>query len=81
MVLDSLLGNAVSGADNRNINDDGSSQKLSIEDIESMKYQGLPAFTIMESLIENSKTFASKTEYSQVMRHFLLYLVINKGFG
>lgn len=49
-----------SGTDNRNIVDDGSSQALTKDEIESM-----PKDCVIEQLVENSKTFASKTVYSQ----------------
>lgn len=54
-----------SGIDNRNIVDDGSSQKLSMEEIVSLRDEGLSSKAIVGTLIENSKTFHSKTEYSQ----------------
>lgn len=54
-----------SGTDNRNILDDGSSQKLSMEEIVSLRDEGRSSKEIVGTLIENSKTFHSKTEYSQ----------------
>ncbi|KAE8751423.1 hypothetical protein FOCC_FOCC001998 [Frankliniella occidentalis] len=54
-----------SGTDNRNIVDDGSSQKLSMEEIVSLRDEGLSSKEIVGTLIENSTTFQSKTEYSQ----------------
>lgn len=53
------------GADNRNITDDGSSQTLTSDDINEMRESGLSAQLILEKIIENSKTFKEKTEYSQ----------------
>ncbi|XP_066907262.1 tRNA (adenine(58)-N(1))-methyltransferase non-catalytic subunit TRM6 [Halyomorpha halys] len=53
------------GADNRNITDDGSSQSLTSNDINEMRESGLSAQVILEKIIENSKTFKEKTEYSQ----------------
>lgn len=53
------------GTDNRNICDDGSSQKLSMEEIVSLREEGRSSKEIVGTLIENSKTFHSKTEYSQ----------------
>lgn len=54
-----------SGKDNRNITDDGASQTLSKDDIVKLRDEDLSSTTIVEKLITNSKTFASKTEYSQ----------------
>ncbi|XP_034017821.1 tRNA (adenine(58)-N(1))-methyltransferase non-catalytic subunit TRM6 isoform X2 [Thalassophryne amazonica] len=53
------------GTDNRNIVDDGKSQKLTRDDIEMLKEQGLQGQEIIERLIENSTTFTNKTEYAQ----------------
>ncbi|XP_069788524.1 tRNA (adenine(58)-N(1))-methyltransferase non-catalytic subunit TRM6 [Narcine bancroftii] len=53
------------GVDNRNIIDDGKSQKLSRDDIEALKEQGLKGQVIVQRLIENSTTFRDKTEFSQ----------------
>lgn len=54
-----------SGQDNRFITDDGTSQKLSKEEILQLQEAGKSGKEIMGSLIENSTSFASKTEYSQ----------------
>lgn len=54
-----------SGLDNRNILDDGKSQKLTAADIEELKTDATSASDIVESLICNSNTFSSKTEYAQ----------------
>ncbi|XP_066998680.2 tRNA (adenine(58)-N(1))-methyltransferase non-catalytic subunit TRM6 isoform X2 [Anabrus simplex] len=54
------------GIDNRNISDDGNSQLLSTEDIVGMRDSGMAGHEIVGQLIENSKTFKNKTEYSQV---------------
>lgn len=55
----------VSGNDNRNILDDGRSQKLSAADIETLKSDSNKASDIVETLISNSNTFHNKTEFSQ----------------
>lgn len=55
----------VSGNDNRNIFDDGQSQKLSAADIETLKTDSNKASDIVETLISNSNTFHNKTEFSQ----------------
>uniref|UniRef100_A0A672HN38 tRNA (adenine(58)-N(1))-methyltransferase non-catalytic subunit TRM6 n=1 Tax=Salarias fasciatus TaxID=181472 RepID=A0A672HN38_SALFA len=53
------------GTDNRNIVDDGKSQKLTRDDIETLKEQGLKGQEIIQQLIENSSTFRDKTGYAQ----------------
>ncbi|XP_061560056.1 tRNA (adenine(58)-N(1))-methyltransferase non-catalytic subunit TRM6 isoform X1 [Phycodurus eques] len=53
------------GTDNRNIVDDGMSQKLTRDDIETLKEQGLKGQEIIQQLIDNSSTFRNKTEYAQ----------------
>ncbi|XP_053958454.1 tRNA (adenine(58)-N(1))-methyltransferase non-catalytic subunit TRM6 [Anastrepha ludens] len=59
------LGISASGADNRNIIDDGDSQALRPEDIEELREKHSDSTKIIEKIVENSKTFHSKTEYSQ----------------
>ncbi|KAL4706859.1 hypothetical protein ACJJTC_010093 [Scirpophaga incertulas] len=54
-----------SGIDNRNIIDDGMSQKLTTAEIEDLKVDSNKASDIVESLIVNSNTFHNKTEYAQ----------------
>ncbi|NP_001090141.1 tRNA methyltransferase 6 L homeolog [Xenopus laevis] len=53
------------GADNRNIVDDGKSQKLTRDDIEALKEKGIKGEAIVQQLIENSATFRDKTEFAQ----------------
>lgn len=53
------------GMDNRNIMDDGNSQNLSKDDITRLQEESVSSTDIVEKLIENSKTFNDKTEYSQ----------------
>ncbi|KAM4693554.1 tRNA (adenine(58)-N(1))-methyltransferase non-catalytic subunit TRM6 [Discoglossus pictus] len=53
------------GADNRNIVDDGKSQKLTRDDIEALKEKGIKGDEIVQQLIENSTTFRDKTEFAQ----------------
>ncbi|XP_026763922.2 tRNA (adenine(58)-N(1))-methyltransferase non-catalytic subunit TRM6 [Galleria mellonella] len=55
----------ISGNDNRNIVDDGRSQKLTASEIENLKVDAYRASDIVETLITNSSTFHNKTEYSQ----------------
>lgn len=54
-----------SGTDNRNIIDDGRSQKLSAAEIEDLKCDSNSASDIVGTLISNSNTFHNKTEFSQ----------------
>ncbi|XP_012866548.1 PREDICTED: tRNA (adenine(58)-N(1))-methyltransferase non-catalytic subunit TRM6 [Dipodomys ordii] len=53
------------GTDNRNIIDDGKSQKLTQDDIKALKDQGIKGEEIVQQLIENSTTFRDKTEFAQ----------------
>ncbi|MCJ8743728.1 hypothetical protein PDJAM_G00097570 [Pangasius djambal] len=53
------------GQDNRHIVDDGKSQKLTRDDIESLKEQGMKGQEIIQQLINNSTTFRDKTEFAQ----------------
>ncbi|XP_030747478.1 tRNA (adenine(58)-N(1))-methyltransferase non-catalytic subunit TRM6 [Sitophilus oryzae] len=63
------VGNAVnietSGMDNRNIVSDESAQTLTKDDIDELQNSELNSNAIVEKLINNSKTFNMKTEYSQ----------------
>ncbi|XP_034841233.1 tRNA (adenine(58)-N(1))-methyltransferase non-catalytic subunit TRM6 isoform X2 [Maniola hyperantus] len=59
------IGLKASGADNRNIYDDGQSQKLSATEISDLKSDSTRASDIVETLITNSNTFHNKTEFSQ----------------
>ncbi|KAK5638445.1 hypothetical protein RI129_012740 [Pyrocoelia pectoralis] len=54
-----------SGIDNRDIIDDGKSQTLSKSEIENLRDRALSSGDIVQKLVENSRTFNSKTEYSQ----------------
>ncbi|KZS11455.1 tRNA- -methyltransferase non-catalytic subunit TRM6 [Daphnia magna] len=54
-----------SGENNKEIWDDGRSQQLKKEDIEELRGQGLTGSEIVSQLVENSKTFQIKTEFSQ----------------
>uniref|UniRef100_A0A452H842 tRNA (adenine(58)-N(1))-methyltransferase non-catalytic subunit TRM6 n=1 Tax=Gopherus agassizii TaxID=38772 RepID=A0A452H842_9SAUR len=53
------------GTDNRNIVDDGKSQKLTHDDIKALKDKGIKGQEIVQQLIENSTTFRGKTEFAQ----------------
>ncbi|CAL4066429.1 unnamed protein product [Meganyctiphanes norvegica] len=54
-----------SGLDNRNLNDDGTSQKLSREEISSLISSATSGKEVVQTLTENSKTFKDKTKFSQ----------------
>ncbi|XP_015430521.1 PREDICTED: tRNA (adenine(58)-N(1))-methyltransferase non-catalytic subunit TRM6 [Dufourea novaeangliae] len=79
-----LLSTLPSGNDNRSIVDDGSSQKLSKEEILQLQEAGKSGKEIVGSLIENNKSFLDRTEYSQEKylkkkeRKYLRYLTILK---
>ncbi|XP_015521930.1 tRNA (adenine(58)-N(1))-methyltransferase non-catalytic subunit TRM6 [Neodiprion lecontei] len=73
-----------SGLDNRSIIDDGTSQQLSTEDIVGLREAGKSSKEIVGKLIENSKTFQNKTEYSQAKylkkkeKKYFEYITIRK---
>lgn len=73
---DEIIKDVTSGSDNREIFDDGSSQKLSTQEIINLRECGMSAHNIVSHLIENSKTFFNKTEYSQVVYLFSLNLLL-----
>lgn len=54
-----------SGEDNRDIVDDGKSQKLTADEIRELATDANRASDIVETLITNSNTFHNKTEYAQ----------------
>ncbi|XP_053665984.1 tRNA (adenine(58)-N(1))-methyltransferase non-catalytic subunit TRM6 [Anopheles marshallii] len=54
-----------SGNDNRNIIDDRQSQALSTEEILKLREECESSSEVIGKLVENSKSFATKTEYSQ----------------
>lgn len=54
-----------SGTDNRNLVSDHSAQLLSQDDLEKMRELGTSSSQILDHLVQNSKTFATKTEFSQ----------------
>ncbi|XP_049949213.1 tRNA (adenine(58)-N(1))-methyltransferase non-catalytic subunit TRM6 [Schistocerca serialis cubense] len=64
-LVEKLIKDVASGTDNRNIVGDNSSQKLSKEEIVSLRDSGMSGCDIVSQLLENSKTFQEKTEYSQ----------------
>lgn len=55
----------VTAGDNRNVVDDNSAQTMTSEDIGRMREQGATGHEIMQALMENSTTFAGKTEFSR----------------
>ncbi|CAH0384186.1 unnamed protein product [Bemisia tabaci] len=60
-----LIDKDVRGTDNRDIWDDGSSQLMSADEIFKLRDRGCSGQDIVGQLLENSKTFHCKTEYSQ----------------
>ncbi|SPP82344.1 tRNA (adenine(58)-N(1))-methyltransferase non-catalytic subunit TRM6 [Drosophila guanche] len=60
-----VLGISSSGADNRDICDNGEAQALNSSDIEQLREACNESSKIIEKLVENSKTFHTRTEYSQ----------------
>ncbi|XP_017799570.1 PREDICTED: tRNA (adenine(58)-N(1))-methyltransferase non-catalytic subunit TRM6 [Habropoda laboriosa] len=82
--LNDLLNELPSGCDNRSIIDDGTSQKLSKEEILQFQESGKSGKEIVGSLIENNKSFLDRTEYSQEKylkkkeQKYLRYLTICK---
>ncbi|KAK2587570.1 hypothetical protein KPH14_003698 [Odynerus spinipes] len=81
---DDLRNTVSSGVDNRCITDDGTSQKLSKEEILQLQESGKSGKEIIGTLIENSKSFSAKTEYSQEKyikkkeKKYFRYLIICK---
>eukprot|EP01132_Coremiostelium_polycephalum_P004008 gene4008-5011_t len=53
-------------ADNRNLTQNNTSQKLTQQEIIDMKEKGTDSNTIIKTLIENSSSFQTKTAYSQI---------------
>eukprot|EP00249_Psilotum_nudum_P017530 c26374_g1_i1 orf=214-1767(-) len=51
--------------DNRDLLDDNTAQKLTVEDIDQLRREGASGNEIVEALIANSTTFQSKTLFSQ----------------
>lgn len=60
-----LLKDVQSGESNQTIWDDGTSQQLKKDDIEVLREQGVTGSAIVSQLLENSKSFQIKTEFSQ----------------
>jgi len=53
------------GTDNRNLSDDGSSQSMTTEDIKELRRKGASGEEVVQTILSNSSTFASKTAFSQ----------------
>ncbi|KAK8387345.1 hypothetical protein O3P69_018132 [Scylla paramamosain] len=53
------------GVDNRDLQDDGRSQKLTPDEIITLKNKGLTGKEVIQVITENSSTFKDKTVYSQ----------------
>lgn len=54
------------GHSNREIFDNGQSQKLSHEEIERMKNQDISGGIVVKALCENNSSFAKKTDLSKL---------------
>jgi len=63
--FEALFMNGESGEDNRDLQNNESSQKLSKQEIVKMREDGVDGKEIVEKLIENSETFQNKTKFSQ----------------
>ncbi|EGD75407.1 hypothetical protein PTSG_06482 [Salpingoeca rosetta] len=65
--IDALVeeGNLEKGADNRHLRDDRGHQGMSSTQIYDLKQQGAKREHVIKQIVESSKTFKSKTEYSQ----------------
>ncbi|KAK5584237.1 hypothetical protein RB653_005845 [Dictyostelium firmibasis] len=68
--LDDRLNNLVelnqNDADNRNLDQNNTAQKLTQEDITQMKEKGTDSNTIIKTIVENSESFKTKTSFSQI---------------
>jgi len=60
-----LADDAATVADNRDLVDDGSSQKLTSEAIEELRSSGASGQDIIAALVQNSESWESKTVFSQ----------------
>lgn len=60
-----VLRDRESGIDNRNMRDDGASQNLGPAAIAALRAECRSSSEIVTQIVENSTSFASKTEYSQ----------------
>ena len=58
-------GAAVEHKDNRSLVDNPDSQKLTRDDIEKLKDEGIKGQGVIEQIVENSATFQDKTVYSK----------------
>lgn len=65
MTLTNEIEVEVSGNDNRNIVDDGQAQKLTSDQIDTLKGSGKTSTEIVSEIVGNSQSFANKTEFSQ----------------
>merc|ERR1719188_1776656 len=64
-MFEELFMSGESGEDNRDLSGTENSQKLTREEIDNMREDGVEGTEIVEKLIENSDTFQSKTKFSQ----------------
>lgn len=53
------------GGDNRNLVDNSTAQSLTTGEISAMKAQGVKGKEIIDSLVQNSRTFETRQEYAK----------------
>lgn len=75
--------NVVDDKNNQFLQNDGSSQKLSRDEIMNLKAQGVSGKDIVEHLVENSTTFKERTQFSQakyknkkMRKHFVRFSIL-----
>lgn len=56
---------SASTLDNRNLVDDNTAQKMTLEEIETLKAQNAGGAEIINALIENSESFKQRTNFSK----------------
>ena len=64
-VLNGAFSSTETNKNNATLVDDGKAQKLTAEDIQKLKGEGIARGELVEKIIENSVTFESKTEFAQ----------------
>lgn len=65
MTMTEEISVAESGEDNRNFVDDGQSQRLTADEIDTLRGSGKTSTEIVAEIVGNSQSFANKTEFSQ----------------
>ena len=64
-VLQLQKSETVDQEDNRNVHDSNTAQKLTKDEIDNLKSEGLRGQELVDKLVENSSSFGEKTEFSQ----------------